>query len=168
MPPNLKPWNPRNLKAPHSCCCTGCANKPGSCIRGWYLSRQLSKETYGLWKLPRVDSQNCDPKSKSCWCNCCKKDGCCICGCAVPALGQIFKKKIGWFLGDAMISFQSTKACPKIMERTWGFQVGHGYQFGGTECVVMNFATVEDISMRQFPISRKKNNAKGHGSSLYL
>lgn len=64
MPPNLKPWNPRNLKAPSSCCCTGCANKPGSCIRGWYLSRQLSKGTYRLWKLLRVDSQKLRSKKQ--------------------------------------------------------------------------------------------------------
>ena len=43
-----------NLKAPSSCCCTGCANKPGSCIRGWYLSRQRSKE-----KLSTLEASAC-------------------------------------------------------------------------------------------------------------
>ena len=48
-----------NLKAPSSCCCTGCANKPGSCIRGWYLSRQRSKE-----KLSTLEASACQlPKT---------------------------------------------------------------------------------------------------------
>lgn len=126
MPPNLKPWNPRNLKAPSSCCCTGCANKPGSCIRGWYLSRQLSKGTYRLWKLPRVDSQKLRSKKQKLLVQLLQKRWLLHLRLRGSSPGPSFPKRKSVDFQEMRWSVTNqprrSEKNPKIME-TWGFQV---------------------------------------------
>ena len=115
-----------NLKAPSSCCCTGCANKPGSCIRGWYLSRQLSKETYRLWKLPRVDSQKLRSKKQKLLVQLLQKRWLLHLRLRGSSPGPSFPKRKSVDFQEMRWSVTNqprrSEKNPKIME-TWGFQV---------------------------------------------